>query len=73
MYANAEAIGRFLQILLAKIKNLEGDVIFTIEQGMHDDKTIVTIEHLMDSVIEIKKEKNNILVKENNGNWAELK
>jgi hypothetical protein len=73
MYSNAEAIGRFLQILLAKIKNLEGDSIFTIEQGMHDDKAIVTIEHLMDSIIELKKENNKLLIKENGGNWAELK
>jgi KaiC/GvpD/RAD55 family RecA-like ATPase len=73
MYSNAEAIGRFLQILLAKIKNLQGEAIFTIEQGMHDDRAVVTIEHLMDSIIEVKKEGNKILAKESNGSWAELK
>jgi KaiC/GvpD/RAD55 family RecA-like ATPase len=73
MYSNAEAIGRFLQIFLAKIKNLQGDAIFTIEQGMHDDRAIVTIEHLMDSIIEVKKEGSKVLIKENGGNWAELK
>jgi KaiC/GvpD/RAD55 family RecA-like ATPase len=64
MYSNAEAVGRFLQIFIAKIKNLSGEIIFTIEQGMHDEKAIVTIEHLMDSVIEVKKEGNKILTKE---------
>jgi len=73
MYSNAEAIGRFLQILISKIKNLEGDVVFTIEQGMHDEKAVVTIEHLMDSVIEVKKEGHKLLTKESGGNWAELK
>lgn len=73
MYSNAEAIGRFLQILIAKIKNLEGDAIFTIERGMHDEKAIMTIEHLMDSIIEVKKEGNKLLTKESGGSWAELK
>ena len=73
MYSNAEAIGRFLQIIIAKIKNLEGDMLFTIEQGMHDDKTVVTIEHLMDTILEVKKEGNKILTKESGGSWAELK
>jgi KaiC/GvpD/RAD55 family RecA-like ATPase len=73
MYSNAEAIGRFLQILIAKIKNLEGDAVFTIEQGMHDEKSVVAIEHLMDSIIEIKKDGNKILTKENGGSWTELK
>ena len=73
IYSNAEAIGRFLQIFIAKINNLQGDAVFTIEQGMHDDKTVVTIEHLMDSIIEVKKEGNKILTKESGGSWAELK
>jgi len=73
MYSNAEAIGRFLQIIIAKIKNLEGDMLFTIEQGMHDDKTVVTIEHLMDTILEVKKEGNKLLMKESGGSWAELK
>jgi len=73
MYSNAEAIARFLQVFIAKTKNLEGEVVFTIEQGMHDEKAVVTIEHLMDSVIEVKKEGHKILAKESGGNWAELK
>jgi KaiC/GvpD/RAD55 family RecA-like ATPase len=73
MYSNAEAIARFLQVFIAKIRNLKGEVIFTIEQGMHDEKAVVTIEHLMDSVIEVKKEGHKLLTKENGGNWAELK
>jgi KaiC/GvpD/RAD55 family RecA-like ATPase len=73
MYSNAEAIGRFLQIVIAKIKNLQGDMLFTLEEGMHDEKAIVTIEHLMDSIIEVKKEGSKIFTKESGGNWAELK
>jgi hypothetical protein len=73
MYSNADAIGRFLQILIAKIKNLEGNMLFTLEEGMHDEKAVVTIEHLMDSVTEVKKDGNKILTKESGGSWAEMK
>lgn len=61
MYSNAGAVSRFLQVLIAKIKNLNGSVIFTLEEGMHDEKTIVTIEHLMDVIISLKKEKGKVL------------
>ena len=73
MYSNADAIARFLQILIAKIKNLNGSVVFTLEQGMHDEKAVVTIEHLMDSIIEVKKENSKVFSKENGGSWTELK
>lgn len=61
MYSKAEAVSRFLQVLIAKIKNLNGSVIFTLEEGMHDEKTMIAIEHLMDVIINIKKEKEKIL------------
>lgn len=61
MYSKAEAVSRFLQVLIAKIKNLNGSIIFTLEEGMHNEKTIVIIEHLMDVIINLKKEKGKIL------------
>lgn len=76
MYADANAIARFLQILIARIKKFGGDVIFTIEEGMHDPKAIATIEHLMDEIIEVKKETGRILFKSKgfeNRDWTELK
>jgi len=77
MYSNANAIARFLQILIAKIRNFNGGVIFTLEEGMHDPKEIATIEHLMDEIIEIKKEKNRIFYKTKESgkieDWKELK
>ncbi len=63
MYSNPKMIGRFLQILIAKIKNAEGSIIFTLEKGMHDKKDIVTIEHLMQAIIHIKKKNNKTLIK----------
>ena len=73
MYSNANAIARFLQILIAKIKNFGGNVVFTMEEGMHDPKDIATIEHLMEEITEIKKEKNKVFFKEAGEDWMELK
>jgi KaiC/GvpD/RAD55 family RecA-like ATPase len=63
MYSNAQLIGRFLQVLIAKIRNAGGTIIFTLEEGMHDPKEIVTIEHLMQAIIHIKHEKGKVLIK----------
>lgn len=62
LYSNANAIARFIQVLIAKIKQAGGSVIFTIDQGMHDDKTVVTMEHMMDCIIEVKKEDSQVLI-----------
>jgi len=77
MYSNAEAVARFLQILIAKIKNFKGNVIFLLEEGMHDEKAVVTIEHLMDSIINIKEDKDKLFIKAKGmagfEEWTELK
>lgn len=58
MYSNASMVGRFLQVLIAKIRASGGSIIFTLEQGMHDPKDMVTLEHLMNSIIHVKYSKN---------------
>jgi len=63
MYSNPQMIGRFLQILIAKIKNAGGSVIFTLEEGMHDPKDMVTIEHLMQAIIHVKRENDGVFVR----------
>ena len=73
MYSNANAIARFLQVLIAKIRNFGGNAVFTLEEGMHDPKDIATIEHLMDGIIEIKKEKKKVFSKEAGEDWTGLK
>ena len=57
IYSRPEAIQRFIQIIVARTKNAGGSIFFTIEEGMHDKKTIIGIEHLMDGIISIKKNK----------------
>ncbi|MBD3249310.1 hypothetical protein GF336_04660 [Candidatus Woesearchaeota archaeon] len=63
MYSNPQMAGRFLQILIAKIKNAGGSVLFTLEEGMHNKKDMITIEHLMQAIIHLKQKNNKIMIK----------
>jgi KaiC/GvpD/RAD55 family RecA-like ATPase len=76
MYSNPQMIGRFLQVLIAKIKNAGGSVLFTLEEGMHDPKDMIPIEHLMNAIIHIKQEQGKILIKAEGisglEDWTEL-
>ncbi len=76
MYSNSNAVARFIQVFISKVKRADGDIIFTLEQGMHDEKTIVTLEHLMDDILEMKKEGTKIMIKargiEGYEDWTEI-
>ena len=76
MYSNPQMVGRFLQVLIAKIKNAGGSILFTLEQGMHKPQDIITIEHLMNAIIHIKHEKDKIFIKADGihglEEWTEL-
>jgi len=63
MYSNTQAIGRFVQVLIAKIKKAGGSAFFTLEEGMHNPDVLVTMEHLMDDIIFVKREAGKLLVK----------
>lgn len=74
MYCNAEAIARFVQVLIARIKKAGGSVIFTLEEGMHPSNVMVTLEHLMDKIIQVKKENGNVFFKyQDDKDWIPLK
>jgi KaiC/GvpD/RAD55 family RecA-like ATPase len=76
MYSNPQMVGRFLQVIIAKVKKAGGSVLLTLEEGMHDEKVIVTIEHLMDVIIHVKKEEDKVLVRADGvaglERWSEL-
>ncbi|NQU79654.1 hypothetical protein HQ545_07835 [Candidatus Woesearchaeota archaeon] len=63
MYSNPQMVGRFLQVIIAKVKKAGGSILLTMEEGMHDEKVIVTIEHLMDAIIHVKKEEEKIMIR----------
>ena len=58
LYNNPEVTFRFIQITGARLKAAGCTTLYFLESGMHEDKMVVTVKHLMDSVIEIKIENN---------------
>jgi len=76
MYSNPQMIGRFIQLMIAKIRKAGGGVFFTLEEGMHEQNVIVTIEHLMNAIIHVKKENGKVMVKADGidglDGWVEL-
>ncbi|MCX8200367.1 MAG: RAD55 family ATPase [Candidatus Micrarchaeota archaeon] len=63
LYNNPEVIYRFTQITGARLKNSNAATLFLIEEGMHDEKVVTTIKHLVDAVIEVKNENGKVLVR----------
>lgn len=76
MYSNPQMVGRFIQMLIAKVRNAGGSVFFTLEEGMHEQNVIITIEHLMNAIIQTKKEQGKTFVKSSGldgyDDWKEL-
>ncbi|MEM4389634.1 MAG: RAD55 family ATPase [Candidatus Micrarchaeia archaeon] len=56
LYNPPEVVFRFTQITGARLKSVEATTLWHLEAGMHDDKTVTTLKHLMDGVIEMKQE-----------------
>lgn len=63
MHSKPEAIERFVQVIIARTKNIGGSIFFTIEEGMHDNKVIIAFQHLMDGVIELHGKKLSLKIK----------
>lgn len=56
MYNNPEVVFRFIQVMGARLKANGATTLFTIDDGMHDQKVFTTLEHLTDGTIEFKSE-----------------
>ena len=63
IHCKPEAIERFVQVIVARTKNVGGTIFFTIEEGMHEQNVIVAFQHLVDSIIELKENKIALKVK----------
>ncbi len=58
LYNNPEITFRFVQITGARLKAAGCTTLYFLESGMHEERMVVTIKHLMDSVVEMKNENN---------------
>jgi len=76
LYNNPEIVFRFVQITGARLKGAGTSTLFLLESGMHEEKAVTTLKHLMDGFIEIKNEGGRLMLNApQNGvsDWIEFK
>lgn len=56
LYTDPTSAVKFLQVVGAKSTGAGGALIITLEEGMHDDQTLSTVNHVADGVIKLKAE-----------------
>lgn len=56
MYSNIQTVFRFLHVFTGRIKSAGALGIYLLEEGMHEEKDVVTLKQLFDGLIEIKSE-----------------
>lgn len=59
LYNNASTIADFVQGINRKIKSSQASVVYILEEGMHEEKHVTTLNSLLDGMIHLNKEKNN--------------
>jgi len=56
MYSNLQTVFRFLHVFTVRVKAAGALGLFIVEDGMHEEKDIVTLKQLFDGMLEIKSE-----------------
>lgn len=56
LYTNINSAVKFLQVVSAKSKAKDGVLLLTIEEGVHDEKEVSTLNYVADGVIRFKQE-----------------
>jgi KaiC/GvpD/RAD55 family RecA-like ATPase len=52
-----ESVFRFLQFITGKFRRAGATAMYSLERGMHDEKHVLMVEHLMDGVVEFSEDK----------------
>ena len=52
-----ESVFRFLQFITGKFRRSGASALYSLEKGMHDEKYVHMVEHLMDGVLEFSEDK----------------
>jgi len=58
MYLNPQTVFRFLHVLTNRIKSFGALAFYTVDENMHDERTIAMLKQLFNGVIELKDEGN---------------
>jgi len=56
LYADPSLVVKMMPVIIAKLKKAEFTQILILEEGVHDPKTVTTLNYLSDGVIEFKME-----------------
>lgn len=56
LYADPDLVVKMIPVLIAKLKRADFTQIMILEEGVHDTKTVTTLNYLCDGVIEFKME-----------------
>lgn len=54
LYADPALVVKLIPVVIAKFKNFGFTQLFVLEEGVHDEKTVITLNYLTDGVIEFK-------------------
>lgn len=54
LYNSPEVVFKFIQITGSRLKSSGATVLLMLETGMHDEKTVSTLRHLADEIIELE-------------------
>lgn len=59
LYADPDLVVKMIPVLIAKLKKADFTQILILEEGVHDPKTVTTLNYLSDGVIEFKMDEDN--------------
>ena len=56
MYAKLPTVFRFLHVLTSTVRKIDAMGVFIVEDGMHDEQSMVTIKQLVQGIVEVRKD-----------------
>ncbi|MEE9341363.1 MAG: hypothetical protein V3V21_06860, partial [Thermoplasmata archaeon] len=58
LYNSPQAMAKFFQIVSSRVKNEYGSILYVLQEGVHDDRTVCLLESLVDGVIQMRYDEN---------------
>ena len=58
LYNSPQAMAKFFQIVSSRVKNEYGSILYVLQEGVHDDRTVCLLESLVDGVVQMRYDEN---------------
>ena len=79
LYADPALVVKFIPVVIAKMRESHYTQLFILEEGVHDEKTVTTLNYIADGVIEFKLEEDKRFLRisrmkatKHSRNWVEF-